>query len=83
MSQQKIILVTDFDQLPADLLVQLYENDNQLLSQNLAAASKTPEIKPVIIQTDSPALREVIWYKTYPYEVGPLEYLAGRIFQLW
>lgn len=81
MSQQNILLVTDFDQLPADLLVQLYENNEKMLSEK--AAANISKFKPIIIQTNSPALREVIWDRPYTYEVGPLEYLAGKVFQLW
>lgn len=39
--------------------------------------------KTIILPTESPAISLLISNTKFAYEVGPLEYLAGRLAQLW
>lgn len=85
-TQPTIVVVPSLNQLPTDVLARLYSNNTNILPSKPSQIQSAPSInrsKPIILQTNSPALRMVISDKPYTYQVGPLEYFAGRIFQLW
>lgn len=94
MDQPIFIVVSDLNQLPPDLQVRLRPNGSNTNLKYIAPTNPSPtpisnlvpatnSNKPIIIQTGSPAFRMVISNKPYNYQVGPLEYFAGKWSQLW
>lgn len=78
-TQPTIFVVPNLNQVPTDFLGHI----NNLLPSNPSLIQSVGLSKPIMLQTNSPALRVVITDKPYVYQVGPLEYFAGRLFQLW
>jgi hypothetical protein len=94
-TQPTIIVISSLDQLPSDLQARLRLNGVNIPPTKNASIIPSPTksncncppninpTRPITIQTGSPALRMVVSNKPYNYQVGPLEYLAGRLSQLW
>ena len=94
-NQPTIIVISSLNQLPLDLQARLRANNVDIPASKTVPVNPSSNLinhdysaninsnRPVIIQTDSPALRMLISTKPYNYQVGPLEYMAGKLAQLW